>query len=183
MVSNGYIQEKPLLELLPRLSAVKIDLKAFTDDFYKNVCNGGLRPVLDTLERLKKNGIWFEIVVLIIPTLNDGAEECHKMVAWVKTHLGPDVPIHFSRFSPMYKLTNLPVTPVETLTRNYEIARAAGLHYAYVGNVEGGHPGESTYCPGCKNKVIERYGFYARSRLKEGGLCPDCGIKIPGVWK
>jgi pyruvate formate lyase activating enzyme len=181
MISNGYIQAKPMKQLLEHLSAVKIDLKSFSEDFYANTCHGHLQPVLETLALIKKAGAWLEIVVLIVPTLNDGAEECRRLAGWVLDRLGPDVPVHFTRFHPIYKLTNLPSTPVETLTRNREIALAAGLHYVYVGNVPG-HPGESTCCPGCKRVVIERYGLYAKSRLKPDGACPDCGFKIPGVW-
>lgn len=181
MISNGYIQKEPMTEICKQLSAVKIDLKAFTETFYKDTCKGELRPVLDTLELLKQSGLWFEIVVLIIPTLNDGEEECRNMARWIREKLGPDIPVHFTRFHPMYKLANLPSTPVDILTRNYEIAKAEGLHFPYVGNVPG-HPGENTYCPSCKKVVIKRYGFSIESSLQPGGLCPGCKTRIPGVW-
>jgi pyruvate formate lyase activating enzyme len=182
MISNGYILEAPMAELCGKLTAVKIDLKSFREAFYRDVCHGELKPVLKTLELLKAKVMWFEIVVLIIPTLNDGEDECREMCRWIKETLGPDVPVHFSRFHPTYKLTNLPRTPVSTLTRNYEIARAEGLRYAYVGNVPG-HEGEHTQCHACGKRVIERVGYRTRSRLKPGGVCPDCEAKIPGVWE
>ncbi|MCX7015164.1 MAG: AmmeMemoRadiSam system radical SAM enzyme [Candidatus Sumerlaeota bacterium] len=181
MISNGYIQKEPMTEMCKHISAVKIDLKAFTEQFYKDVCHGELKPVLATLELLKASGVWFEIVVLIIPTLNDGEAECRDMCRWVKATLGPDVPIHFTRFHPLYKLENLPMTPVETLERNYNMAKAEGLRFPYVGNVPG-HKGESTYCPSCGKPVIERYGYVTRSNLKPGGACPNCDAKIPGVF-
>ena len=181
MISNGYIQPEPMKALVEHLSAVKIDLKAFTEKFYRETCRGELGPVLQTLELLRDAGTWFEIVVLIVPTLNDGEDECRRMCRWIKETLGPDVPIHFTRFHPTYKIQNLPSTPPKILQRNREIATAEGLHYAYVGNVAG-DPGENTYCHGCGKVVIERYGYYTKTRLKENGLCPDCGKKIPGVW-
>ena len=144
MISNGYIKEKPMSQLCEHLSAVKIDLKAFTEKFYKETCSGKLQPVLDTLKLLKKNGMWYEIVVLIIPTLNDTEDEIYEMCSWVFNELGPDAPIHFSRFHPTYKIKNLPPTPISTLTLARETAMRAGLNYAYVGNVPG-HEGESTY--------------------------------------
>ena len=181
MISNGYIQEKPMRELAPQLSAMKIDFKSFSEKFYKETCSGELKPVLATLELVKSLGLWLEMVVLIVPTLNDSEEECRQMCAWVASHLGPDVPLHFTRFHPMYKIDNLPPTPVATLDRNYRIAREAGLHFPYVGNVPG-HKGESTYCPACGKAVIERYGFAVKNNLKPGGKCPFCEAKIPGVW-
>ena len=181
MISNGYIQKQPMTDLCKELAAVKIDLKAFTESFYQDVCHGQLRPVLDTLELLKSLGIWFEIVVLIIPTLNDGEDECRNMCRWIKETLGPDPPVHFTRFHPMYKLENLPSTPVDTLTRNYQIARAEGLRYPYVGNVPG-HAGENTYCHSCGKQVIQRVGYVTRSQLKPGGECPYCQAKIAGFW-
>ena len=181
MISNGYIQEKPLRALLPRLSAVKIDLKAFTERFYKETCSGELKPVLETLVRLREGGIWFEIVVLVVPTLNDSPAEFRAMCRWVASELGPDVPIHFSRFHPAYKLKNLPVTPVATLERARSAALEAGLHFAYVGNVPG-HPGENTYCPGCGRVLIRRVGFSVLENALRRGRCPDCHRALPGVF-
>jgi pyruvate formate lyase activating enzyme len=182
MVSNGYIKEEPLIELCKHLSAVKIDLKGFTEKFYKETCSGELKPVLETLVTLKKQGMWFELVVLIVPTLNDSRKELTEMTAWVYKELGPDVPIHFSRFHPTYKIKNLPPTPVRTLETARKIAMDAGLNYAYVGNVPG-HPGEKTFCPGCKEVVIERVGYtIVRNTIKDG-KCGDCEHPIAGVWE
>lgn len=181
MVSNGYIKEEPLVELCRYLDAVKIDLKAFTEKFYKEACSSELKPILETLLTLKKLGIWFELVVLIIPTLNDSEEEIKEMCTWVFKELGPDVPIHFSRFHPTYKIKNLPPTSVRTLEKARQIALDAGLHFAYVGNVPG-HEGENTYCPGCKELVIKRVGFTILQNSVQGGKCLQCQHPIAGVW-
>jgi pyruvate formate lyase activating enzyme len=181
MISNGYIQEKPLLALLPHLSAVKIDLKAFTEKFYKETCFGELKPVLETLTRLKKSGIWFEIVVLVIPTLNDSEKEITAMCRWIRTYLGWDVPIHFSRFHPTYKLKNLPITPVPTLEMARRAAMDSGLPFAYIGNVPG-HPGNNTYCPGCGELVIRRFGHRVIGISIHDGRCVACSREIPGIW-
>jgi pyruvate formate lyase activating enzyme len=181
MISNGYIQEKPLLELCPHLSAVKIDLKAFTEKFYKETCSGEFKPILETLVRLKKIGIWFEIVVLIIPTLNDSEKEIREMCRWIEKNLGGDVPIHFSRFHPTYKLKNLPVTPVATLEMARQAAIKSGLPYAYIGNVPG-HPGEHTYCPGCGRIAIRRIGYHVIKISLQDGKCKSCNREIPGIW-
>ncbi|MDO8136923.1 MAG: AmmeMemoRadiSam system radical SAM enzyme [Candidatus Brocadiales bacterium] len=181
MVSNGYIKEEPLVELCRYLDAVKIDLKAFTEKFYKEACSSELKPILETLLTLKKLGIWFELVVLIVPTLNDSEGEIKEMCAWVFKELGPDVPIHFSRFHPTYKIKNLPPTSVRTLEKARQIALDAGLHFAYVGNVPG-HEGENTYCPGCKELVIKRVGFTILQNTVRGGKCHHCQHPIAGVW-
>ncbi len=181
MISNGYIQEKPLRELCRHLTGVKIDFKAFSEGFYRDQCAGELKPVLATLETLKDIGIWFELVVLIVPTLNDSPDEVRKMSEWILGRLGPDVPVHFTRFHPTYRLTNLPPTPVATLERCRKLAMDAGVHYVYAGNVPM-HPGENTWCHSCKAELIRRVGFQVvRNRIKDG-KCPDCGTVIPGVW-
>ena len=181
MISNGYIQEKPLRQLCRHLTGVKIDLKAFTETFYTQWCAGHLKPVLATLEILKDIGIWFELVVLIIPTLNDSPDEIKQMSKWVLKHLGPNVPMHFTRFHPTYRVTNLPRTPIPTLERCREIALDAGVHYVYAGNVPM-HPGENTYCHSCGHELIQRVGFRVTSNTIKSGKCPKCGTKIPGVW-
>lgn len=182
MVSNGFINEKPLIELCRYLRAVKIDLKSFSDRFYREYCNGRLQPVLDTLVTLKKTGIWFEIVVLVIPTLNDSPEELKELCTWVKETLGPDVPLHFSRFHPQYKLTTLPPTPVKTIQTAWEIGRSAGLNYVYTGNVTP-HPGESTYCPKCHKVLIKRIGYLIKENNLIKGQCKYCQQAIAGVWE
>ncbi len=182
MISNGFIKKEPLEELCQQLTGVKIDLKAFTEKFYKGTCRGELQPVLKTLETLRDVGIWYEIVVLIVPTLNDSKQEIQEMSHWIYKELGEGVPVHFSRFHPMYKIKNLPPTPNKTLDMARNVAMDAGLHYAYVGNVWG-HDGESTYCPSCGNVVIKRIGYQiVKIDLDENGYCQQCQHQIPGVW-
>ena len=181
MISNGYINEEPLRKLCTQLTGVKIDLKAFSEKFYKDYCSGELAPVLTTLKTLRKTGIWYEIVVLIIPTLNDGENEILKMCQWIKSNLGVEVPVHFSRFHPMYKIKNLPSTPVKTLENARKIAKEVGLHYPYLGNVPG-NDGENTYCPGCGEVLIKRIGYHILKNNIRGGKCPACRHVIPGVW-
>ncbi|MFQ5590668.1 MAG: AmmeMemoRadiSam system radical SAM enzyme [Phycisphaerae bacterium] len=181
MISNGYIQEKPLRQLCRHLTGVKVDFKAFSEKFYADTCAGKLKPVLATLEVLKEIGIWFELVVLIIPTLNDSPGEIKRMSKWVVEHLGPDVPMHFTRFHPTYRITNLPRTPVATLDRLRQIALDSGVHYVYAGNVPT-HPGENTYCHNCSHELIRRIGFRVRFNRISEGKCPNCGTGIPGVW-
>jgi len=181
MISNGYIEPEAMKPLAAHLSGVKIDLKAFTEKFYRDTCSGELKPVLETLRLLKSLGMWFEIVVLLVPTLNDGEEEIRQMCKWIADELGPDVPVHFSRYHPTYKIQNLPPTPERTLVRAHEIARQQGLHFVYLGNVPG-HPAESTYCPGCGEVVIGRYGYHITQMNLQDGKCKKCGRAIPGVW-
>ncbi|MFZ5515537.1 MAG: AmmeMemoRadiSam system radical SAM enzyme [Candidatus Zhuqueibacterota bacterium] len=183
MISNGYIKPEPMKDLCTVLDAVKIDLKSFTEDFYQKMVNGHLQPVLDTLVLVKQSGVWLEIVYLIIPTLNDGTQELRHMCQWINKELGPDVPIHFSRFYPQYRLKNLPPTPVETLTTAREIALDSGLHYAYIGNVPG-NTGENTYCPHCQALLIRRMGYtVVQNSLAQVNHCSKCGEAIAGVWQ
>ena len=182
VVSNGYIQAKPLKEVLPLLKAVKIDLKSFSEDFYRDQLRAKLKPVLESLEIIRASGVWLEIVVLLIPTLNDSETEVRNLARWVKTNLGADVPVHFTRFHPTYRLTNLPPTPVPTLERAWKIARAEGLNHVYLGNVPG-HPAENTVCPGCGGILISRLGFTIVENRLSGGVCPDCRREIPGFWR
>ncbi|MCX6641416.1 MAG: AmmeMemoRadiSam system radical SAM enzyme [bacterium] len=181
LISNGYIQEKPLLELLPHLDAVKIDLKAFTEKFYQELVVAELKPVLETLKRLIKAGMWTEIVYLVIPTQNDNEVELKEMSRWIFGELGPDVPLHFTRFHPEYMLKTLPPTPVPTLDRAREIAQQAGLHFVYIGNVPG-NAAEHTFCPSCGKVVIRRQGFQVIFENFNQGKCRSCGYRIPGIW-
>jgi pyruvate formate lyase activating enzyme len=181
MISNGYIQEKPLADLCQEIAAYKVDLKGFDPVFFEQHCGGKLSAVLDTLRRLRKHGVWTEIVALIIPTQNDSVAEIRDMARFVRDDLGDEVPVHFTRFHPAYRLTNLPSTPVATLERCRDTAMGEGLKFVYLGNVPG-HPGESTYCPGCGEMLIQRLGMaVVRNRL-DSGACPDCGRSIPGIW-
>ncbi len=181
VVSNGYMQEESLKAAYGKMDAVKIDLKAFSESYYRKVVTGELKPVLDSLVTLKKMGKWTEIVYLTVPTLNDGEAEIRGLAQWVKTNLGVDVPLHFTQFHPEYLLKNLPITPVETLERAKAIADAEGLHYVYIGNVPG-HPAQNTYCPQCRHMLVERVGFTASQMLIQKGGCPFCHHPIPGVW-
>jgi pyruvate formate lyase activating enzyme len=180
-ISNGYIQREPLLELAKRVDAIKIDLKAFSESFYKDVVNGELKPVLQSISTIRKLGVWNEIVYLVIPGLNDGDREFQALARWVKTELGPAVPLHFSRYYPEYLLKNLPPTPLATLERAKAICDAEGLEYVYIGNVPA-HPAASTYCPKCRKAVIERTGFVVRAMHLRKGKCGFCQNPIAGVW-
>jgi pyruvate formate lyase activating enzyme len=182
VISGGYIQRDPLIEMSKRVDAIKIDLKGYSEKFYKEVVNGELKPVLDTLAIIRKQGVWNEIVYLVIPTLNDSDDQFKGLARWVKTELGPDVPVHFTRFHPEYLLKNLPDTPVPTLERAKAICDAEGLNYVYIGNVPG-HPAESTHCPKCRRVVVERVGYSIRAFHLDRGKCHFCQTTIPGVWE
>jgi pyruvate formate lyase activating enzyme len=182
VVSNGYIQEEALRAAYGKMDAVKIDLKSFSESYYRNVVTGQLKPVLDTLVTLRKMGKWTEIVYLVLPTLNDSDAEFRSLASWIKTYLGVDVPLHFTQYHPEYLLKNLPITPVATLERAKAIADAEGLHYVYIGNVPG-HPAQNTYCPKCRKLLVERLGFTAsKMQIRKDGSCPFCKHPIPGVW-
>ena len=181
VVSNGYINEEPLERLAEVITAYKVDLKAFTDSFYREVTGGELKPVLETIRRLKRLGVWTEIVHLTIPTLNDRESDFRDMGDWLAGEIGPDIPVHVTRFHPTYRLTALPVTPVSTLEMARDTLMDRGLRYVYVGNVPG-HPGNATYCPGCGKAVVERVGFAVRAVSIEGGRCTSCGAGIAGMW-
>lgn len=180
--SNGSLNQKPAEELSLYLDAANIDLKAFTQDFYTDICAGHLETVLNTLKILKRNQVWLEITNLVIPALNDDLKKIEEMAAWIKENLGDSVPLHFSRFWPQYKLNALAPTPVEALEKARQTALDAGLKFVYIGNIPG-HPGENTYCPGCKKAVIRRVGYTViENNLSSGGSCNFCQYSIPGVW-
>jgi len=181
MITGGYIEKDPMDELLKHLDAVKVDLKAIREDYYKSIVNGELKPVLDTLIQIKKAGVWLEIVYLVVPTLNDTDAEFVELAQWIKTNLGVDTPVHFSRFYPQYLLKNLPPTPQTTLERAYQISRAEGLQYVYLGNIPG-HPAESTYCPDCGEILIQRRGYRVGQYNLIGSRCKKCNREIPGLF-
>jgi pyruvate formate lyase activating enzyme len=181
MVSSGYINQRPLADLCRVIDAIKIDFKAFSDSFYKDICRGRLQPVLDAMVTIRKLGLWMEMVYLVIPTLNDSPKEMRDLCRWVVKELGPDVPLHFSRFYPTYLLNNLPPTPVDTLETFHTIAVSEGIHHAYIGNVPG-HPMESTYCHKCSTRIIQRSGYNVKIERLEKGTCGKCGTTIPGIW-
>lgn len=182
VVSAGYINPEPLEELSEFLDVYKVDLKAFNNKFYQEICSATLQPVLETLKNLKKWGIWTEVVNLIIPTMNDDFVEIRKMCKWIKNELGNDVPVHFSQFYPQYKLKNLPPTPLETLIKARKIAIEEGLNYVYLGNIPQGE-WNNTYCPNCRNLLIERIGYFVRQVQINDGMCNFCKFKIAGVWR
>jgi pyruvate formate lyase activating enzyme len=181
MITGGYIEEKPLEDLMPHLDAIKVDLKAIREQYYRDVVHGELQPVLDRLIQMKKAGIWLEIVYLVVPTLNDTEAEFRDLAKWVKTNLGVETPVHFTRFQPQYLLKNLPMTPQKTLETAHEVARAEGLEFVYLGNLPG-HPAESTYCPQCGAILIERRGYLISQYNLQGNHCPKCNRVIPGVF-
>ncbi len=181
IVSNGYINPDPLRELLTYINAVKIDLKAFNDEFYRNIASARLKPVLQTLKVLKEENKYFEIVNLVVPTLNDDVDEIKRMCDWISTELGENVPVHFSRFYPTYRLANLSSTPVRALERAIETAHSSGLQYVYIGNVPG-HKYNSTYCPACNKRLIHRSHFSVFSNNIEQAKCSGCGYEIHGIW-
>ncbi len=179
--TNGYINREPLEKLCEVIDGANIDLKAFDDDFYRDIVGGGLEPVLETLRILRKAGRHIEITNLVIPGLNDDVEDIRRMCMWIKEELGPGTPLHFNRFYPLYRLANLPPTPVSSLDAARETAMEAGLHYVYIGNVMG-HEGQHTLCPGCGTELIHRVGFMIDPPRIEGGRCPDCDHSVPGIW-
>ena len=178
-VSNGYLTEEAAREIAPYLHGINIDLKSFSDEFYRRHCGATLQPVLDTIERMVGLGVWVEVTTLVIPGWNDSSQE----LAWLAEFLSgvsPNIPWHISRFIPAWRVTDRPPTPVSTLRRARRIGLEAGLKYVYLGNVPG--EGEDTHCPNCGETLIRRHGFYIlQNRLREG-RCPSCGTEIPGVW-
>jgi len=181
VITAGYINHDPWLELIREVDAIKVDFKAFTEKYYQDICQGKLKPVMDALVDLAQSNIWYEIVYLVVPTLNDDFNDIRRMCKWMVQELGKDVPLHFTRFHPMYLLKNLPPTPVSTLEGAREIALEEGMSFVYVGNVPG-HKGEHTYCPDCKQVLIERVGYRIIQMNLKGNKCKFCGRAIPGVW-
>lgn len=179
-VSNGYTGPEATRELAPILAANNIDLKAFTDTFYKEVCSAKLQPVLDTIALMHQLGVWVEVTTLIIPGWNDSEEELKDIADFV-SGISPEIPWHVTRFWPTYQMTDRPPTPHETLRKAREIGLNAGLKYVYVGNVPD-MAGENTYCPQCGKMVIERSGFSILANRLEHGHCPACGAMMAGVW-
>ena len=178
-VSNGYMSPEAARHIAPYLDAANIDIKAFTDTFYKTMCGARLEPVLETIRLLKALGVWVETTTLIIPGLNDGDEELRNIARFIKG-VGAEIPWHVTQFYPTYELLDKPRTPVATLRRARDIGKEEGLHYVYEGNVPG-EGGENTYCHSCGALLIERYGLeLIRNRL-QNGTCPECGSVIKGV--
>jgi pyruvate formate lyase activating enzyme len=179
-VSNGYMTEETARDLAGFLDGINIDIKAFTDDFYKKVCKARLQPVLDSVRRLHELDVWVEVTTLLIPGLNDSPEELRDIAAFIRS-VSPEIPWHVTAFRPTYKMMDRPSTPVSTLRMAREIGLEAGLLYVYEGNIPG-EGGENTYCPSCGHELIGRFGFSIRDNRLQNGACPDSGRRIAGVW-
>jgi pyruvate formate lyase activating enzyme len=178
-VSNGYMSPEAAREIGPYLDGINVDIKSFTNNFYKEICGARLKPVLETVQLMKELGVWVEITTLIIPGLNDGDQELRDIARFLKD-IGPDIPWHVTQFYPTYKLLDRPWTPVATLRRARDIGMEEGLHYVYVGNVPG-EGGENTHCYACRALLIERNGLKLMGNRLQDGKCPECGTGIDGV--
>ena len=181
LVSNGYINEKPLRDLCKVLDAATIDLKSFDDTTYLRLNAGKLQPILNSLKIFKEEGVWLEISNLVIPNWSDGMDMITKMCDWLFNNGFQDNPLHFLRFQPLYKLNQLPPTPVPVLEKAREIAHDAGIKYVYLGNVAGA-AAVSTVCPKCKKVIVERKGYQIVTNAIKNGTCSYCGEKIAGRW-
>jgi pyruvate formate lyase activating enzyme len=182
-VTAGYVCEEPRREFFDHIDAANVDLKAFDDDFYRDVCGGRLQPVLDTLKYLRdETNVWFEITTLLIPGKNDSDRELEAAAEWVAKELGPDVPWHFTAFHPDYRMQDTPATSLEILERARRIAVERGLNYVYLGNLHDDR-GAATWCPGCGEKLIGRRGYRIEGwKLTADGRCGSCGQHIPGIF-
>ena len=181
LVSAGYIRTEPLTRLCRVLDGANINLKSFDDGIYRKLNGGRLQPVLDTFVCLHKAGVHFEMTNLVVPGYVDDPDMVREMCRWIVAHLGPDHPLHFTRFYPRYRLNRLPATPVETLASFRDIAMNEGIRYVYVGNVPG-HPGNHTYCHHCGRRIIHRNGYLVSDIQIKDGSCAHCSTHIPGVW-
>ncbi len=179
-VSNGYMTAEAVELISPHLDAANIDLKSFSDDFYKNYCGGRLEPVKNTLRVMRDAGIFLEITTLLIPGLNDNLNEIENMAEFIANEIGIETPWHISRFHPSYKLNNIPPTPVKTILKVRETGLKKGLKYVYTGNVPGEY-GENTYCHQCNNLLIERLGYSIVTNNLQDGCCNVCNAKMHGV--
>jgi len=182
IISCGFMNEDPLREMIDVLDAFKIDLKGYSEEFYRKVTKSELGPVLRSIRQIASAGKHLELVNLVVPTLNDSRKDLTDLCKWVAGELGPDVPVHFTRFHPDFRLLNLPPTPVSTLEKAREIAMEQGIRYAFVGNVPG-HPGNHTYCHACGKILIERKGFFVVDEHIRNGRCGHCKAPVAGVWK
>jgi pyruvate formate lyase activating enzyme len=180
-VSAGYINPEPLAELLPLLDAANVNLKSFDDAVYRRLNGARLEPILETFRAMHRAGLHFEMTHLVVPGYTDDAAMVRRMCAWIAGELGPDHPLHFSRFFPKYKLDRLAPTPVPLLAEFREIAMEAGIRYVYIGNVPG-HEGSHTYCHACRRRIVTRQGYQIAPEFLRDGRCTLCGAAIPGVW-
>jgi pyruvate formate lyase activating enzyme len=181
LVTNGYINEKPLRYFLEHIDAANVDLKSFSESIYLKLNAGKLQPIQNALKIMKEHGVWLEITNLIVPGWTDDFGMIKEMCEWLSANDLNNFPLHFSRFNPMYKLTQLPSTPVSALEMARNIALAAGIKFVYIGNVPG-TDASNTSCPNCKKLLIERLGFQITQNHIKNGKCEYCGETIPGVW-
>lgn len=179
-VSNGYMSPATLTLILPYLDAINIDLKSFSDEFYKKICQARLQPVLDNLITIKKADVWLEITTLLLPGLNDNPAELKNLAAFIYKELGDVVPWHISRFYPTYQMAGSQPTPISTLNKAYDIGRQAGLKYVYLGNVPAEEK-ENTFCPRCQSLIIKRDDYHV-TRSDKTGHCSNCSYRLAGVW-
>ena len=179
-VTNGYISRDALATIAPFLDAANIDLKGFSEGFYRDVVQARLSEVLDSIIEYRRQGIWLELTTLIIPGLNDSDTELQGIASFIVANLGINTPWHVSQFYPTYKLTDRPRTPAATLRRARDIGRAAGLRYVYEGNLPG-EGSENTFCPSCSSVLIKRHGYAIQTDRIINGSCPECGEKISGI--
>jgi pyruvate formate lyase activating enzyme len=177
-VTNGYFTPESLKLITPYLDAANIDLKSFSDDFYKSLCSAKLQPVLDSIKLLKDSGVWIEVTTLLIPSKNDSNQEVQSIAEFI-TGVNKDIPWHISAFYPTYKLLEIPPTPVKTLLKAREIGINAGLHYVYTGNILDRNT-ETTYCYNCGEILIERFAYDIMNKLTANSSCPSCGTVIAG---
>ncbi len=182
MVTAGYINEEPLRNLCKYIDAANVDLKSFSNDIYMKLSGGELQPILNTLKIMAEMGVWLEITNLVVPGWTDNMDMIKRMCHWLVDNGLANYPLHFSRFHPDYKLTQLSATPVAVLTQAREIALAAGIKYVYIGNVPG-LEAQNTTCPKCGTTVVERRGYTILQENLKNGACKKCGEKIPGVWE
>jgi len=183
-ITNGSINEGPLRALCKVIHAANVDVQAFDEDIYNELCQGSLEPVLNTLKVMHEEGVWFETTHLMVPEWTDDLDKVREMCEWMVANDLSNYPIHFSRFHPAYKLAHLPATPIATLEKAREIALESGMKFAYIGNVPG-HEAENTFCPGCGKMIIKRSGYNIEKNEvdPETGKCKLCGAEIAGVWK
>ena len=181
-VTCGFIEPEPLAEIIPYLDAASVNLKSYSEEIYRDLNSGKLQPVLDTLVALRRAGVWVEVINLVVPTYTDKPDMIRRMCDWIVANLGPDCPLHFSRFHPAHKLLHLPDTPIDSLVQARDVARQAGLRYVYIGNAREPDDAETTYCPQCRKPVIGRQIFTVEAVNFRDGKCAACGTAIAGVW-
>jgi len=182
VVTCGSIEERPLRDLARNVDAAHVDLKGFSEEVYRKLNSGRLRTILNTLKLYQELGVWFEVINLIVPTYTDDLDAIKRMCGWIADNLGPDRPLHFSRFHPLHRLTHLPPTPSDVLRKAREIARNAGLHYVYIGNAPEIDDAAFTWCPGCKRNIVERDVFAVTRCDVVNGRCRFCQTPIAGYW-